>query len=199
MIDGRKEHGMKKLNFKRLMVICFLAPIWGRILAGIVFGSESAAYDVCIKASVGVFFVGFLFAIPYLMSRDRKLAERAREDDSFYRELERTRERMKRAREAKPKQENPALSANVRAVAAELISVEYRQGTMETLGNALLGNMLLGEAGAFAGAATTPERASRATFWVTYASGRTGKETVKVGSERYRDLSFLVRAKTKRS
>ena len=79
-----------------------------------------------------------------------------------------------------------------RAVAAELFSVEEKKSFSEALGRGLWGEWLFGTAGALAGVATTPTRAKRATFRVTYANGRTGWETVKVGSERYKELNLII-------
>ena len=77
-----------------------------------------------------------------------------------------------------------------RPVSAVLLSVESRVKTGSALGRAIIGDWLLGTAGAFIGAATAPER-HFATFRVTYANRRVKKEMVEVGSNRFYELSEL--------
>lgn len=103
-------------------------------------------------------------------------------------ELERTREVGRRQQEVA----NEYYRKRKIAERAELISVEYEQSVMEAIGRASVGDWLFGDIGAYAGAATTPTRAKSATFLVTYADGRTGKETVKVGSKRYNELYMVI-------
>ena len=84
------------------------------------------------------------------------------------------------------------IKENNRPVSAVLISVEYRQSILEGIGRAMVGDMLFGDVGAVIGAASTPSEAKRATFSVKYATGRTGTETVDVGSRRFSELAELL-------
>ena len=77
-----------------------------------------------------------------------------------------------------------------RPIRAVLLSTESRVKTGSALGRAMIGDWLFGPAGAFIGAATAPER-HFATFRVTYADGRSKKETVEVGSNRFCELYEL--------
>lgn len=77
-----------------------------------------------------------------------------------------------------------------RAVSAVLISTESRKSG--AFGRALVGDALFGPMGAIVGAASAKSKATKATFSVKYASGRTGVETVAIGSQRFNELSALL-------
>ena len=77
-----------------------------------------------------------------------------------------------------------------RPVSAVLISTEMKKSG--TFGRALVGGALFGIAGSIAGAASGTSKATKATFSVKYASGRTGTETVDIGSRRFKELSALL-------
>jgi hypothetical protein len=70
------------------------------------------------------------------------------------------------------------------AVSAELLRVDYER----SMTKALAGRLLFGELGMLAGL----KAKKKATFRVTYATGHTGTEIVKVESLRYRKLISLV-------
>lgn len=105
----------------------------------------------------------------------------------------RAEDREQKERRAAKAQKEAWTRENNRPIEAELISVEYRQSTLEGVGRAIFGDWLFGNVGAFVGAATTPERAKKATFRVTYATDRIGTETVAVGSSRFKELKSLLR------
>lgn len=73
-------------------------------------------------------------------------------------------------------------------VSAVLISTEYGQNALKVATRGLIGSAIAGFAGAFTGVSSVPSKPKKATFSVKYASGRTGTETVDVGSMRYRQL-----------
>lgn len=88
-----------------------------------------------------------------------------------------------------------------RPIEATLITTSDRTKTTKSAvsaaGRAIVGGIIAGPAGAVLGAATTSGKTSvteqRATFFVKYASGRTGTETVKVGSDRFNELATVMK------
>lgn len=90
----------------------------------------------------------------------------------------------------------PSAYDDNRAVSAVLISTQDETKTKKSAGRAIVGGALFGPAGAVVGAATAKEKTKvvgqKAVFSVKYASGRTGTETVEVGSERFEALAKLL-------
>lgn len=92
-------------------------------------------------------------------------------------------------------------SQDNRPVEATLITTSDRTKTTKSAvsaaGRAIVGGVIAGPAGAVLGAATTSGKTSvteqRATFFVKYESGRTGTETVKVGSDRFNELATVMK------
>jgi len=76
-----------------------------------------------------------------------------------------------------------------RAVSAVLITTNSKKSGV---GRAVVGGALFGPVGAVAGAVTGSSKATKATFSVKYASGRTGTETVAIGGQRFNELSALL-------
>lgn len=79
-----------------------------------------------------------------------------------------------------------------RAVSAVLISTNSKKSGVGAAGRAVVGGALFGAVGAVAGAASGSSKATKATFSVKYASGRTGTETVVIGGQRFNELSALL-------
>lgn len=94
----------------------------------------------------------------------------------------------RQARQERAAESERRRKENARIVSSELISMKYEKITLEALGRGLFYGALAGNIGIYAGVAGTPKRATKATFRVNYASGRTRIETVVVGSRRYNKL-----------
>lgn len=88
------------------------------------------------------------------------------------------------------------MAADKRPVAAVLVATQDRYGksVTGTAARTLLGGALFGTFGAAVGMATAQSKMTgqKATFSVKYASGRTGTETVDVGSKRFEELAKLL-------
>ena len=127
---------------------------------------------LCLIAAALAFWIEQIFTV------DRK----AWEDDRPRREAEKA---IRRGAEG---QKDPA-------VAAELLYTDEQQGSV--LGTAVrgtLGYLIFGVfgAGVAVNAGWNKAKRQRATFSVKYASGRTGVETVAVGTRRFQELAALV-------
>lgn len=113
----------------------------------------------------GIVFVVLMIVVIVAITRGGDDAERERK------EAERTERKAAAFRDHYP-------------VSATVLSVNGKPNVAKALGRAAVGELLFGGAGAFIGAATT-ETKQKVTFSVKYESGRIGRETVKVGSERF--------------
>ena len=169
---------MKKPDFLKLSKLCVWA-FFLSILAMARFGEGALGYECCLGVSVASLPLAILFRGAYNGTQPQK--SKTPEEIKAAQDAREAREMLKRLK-----------AENQRPVSAVLISIEYRQSTMEALGRAAIGDWLYGDIGAIVGAATTPEKAKKATFRVKYASGRTGTETVAVGSSRFNQLSALL-------
>ena len=78
------------------------------------------------------------------------------------------------------------------AVSAVLISTDSKKSSVGAFGRAVVGGALFGAVGAVAGAVSGSSKATKATFSVKYASGRTATETVVIGGQRFNELSALL-------
>ena len=174
---------MKNYCFGKLTAACFLSPIWGGILVAIFVESENAAYEFWINALSVCFASGFLFMILWGATKKdaRPVKTPMDSEEKVKSEIQRVLEEDRKRKED-----------DRRPVSAVLISVEYKQSALEGIGRAAVGDWLFGDAGAFVGAASTPSKATKATFSVKYASGRTGVETVSIKGARFKELSALL-------
>ena len=80
-------------------------------------------------------------------------------------------------------------------VSAVIVTTQEKTKNKSGLGSAIVGGMLAGPAGAIVGASVgkkTVVTGQKVTFSVKYQSGRTGIETVEVGSESFNLLSSLL-------
>ena len=80
-------------------------------------------------------------------------------------------------------------------VSAVVVSTQDKTKTKGGLGSAVVGGIIAGPVGAVVGASVgkkTVVTGQKVTFSVKYKSGRTGIETVEVGSERFERLSALL-------
>lgn len=169
---------MQKLFWTCVVLLFVSAAVMGSLDEGSTAYEAFNAFGPVLLVAVPVLGI---FAIPE--SRKAEGAKRAaRAEDNEHRE-----------RMAEKARKEAWMRENNRPIEAELISVEYRQSTLEGVGRAIFGDWLFGNVGAFVGAATTPERAKKATFRVTYATDRIGTETVAVGSSRFKELKSLLR------
>ena len=169
---------MKNPDFLGLSKLCVWAFFIFILLAsGFDEGSQGGEY--CVMVAVASLPLAILFRGAYNGTQPQK--SKTPEEIKAAQDAREAREMLKRMK-----------AENQRPVSAVLISVEYRQSTMEALGRAAIGDWLYGDIGAIVGATTTPEKAKKATFRVRYASGRTGTETVAVGSKRFNQLSALL-------
>lgn len=81
-------------------------------------------------------------------------------------------------------------------VSAKVITSSAETKTSGGLGGAVVGSLFGGVPGAIVGASVSGKRTTvtgeQVTFAVKYKSGRTGTETVKVGSKRFEELASLL-------
>ena len=98
----------------------------------------------------------------------------------------------KAVKEELRRREQERKDADKRPVSAVLIGTADHRSALGTVTRAMVGGAFFGIAGALGGAASGTSQVTHATFSVMYASGRTGTETVKVGSQRFRELSALL-------
>lgn len=115
-----------------------------------------------------------------------------------HRDLEKQKEwnelckRMEEERKLKARQEKLRDNWPVSAV---VISTQDKTKNKSGLGTAVIGGLVAGPLGAVVGASVgkkTVVTGQKVTFSVKYQSGRTGTETVDVGSERFKFLSSLL-------
>jgi hypothetical protein len=80
-------------------------------------------------------------------------------------------------------------------VAAVVVTSKDKLSTSGGLGGAVVGGLIAGPVGAVVGASAgkkTEVTGQEVTFSVRYQSGRTGVETVKAGSKRFKELAALL-------
>ena len=101
-------------------------------------------------------------------------------------------ENERRYRELTKQYAQERRDANRTPVAAVLITTNSHTSGVGAAGRAVVGGALLGPVGALAGAVSGTSKATKATFSVKYANGRTAVETVDINSRRFKELSALL-------
>ena len=134
------------------------------------------------------------------VQRKEEKRQKVREDNAAF--MARAKEKQEQGKldfEKKKAEMNAVFAADKkrkaddkRAVSAVLIGTAGGKSAVGTAGRAVVGGALLGPIGAIAGAASGKSKTTRATFSVKYASGRTGTETVDIGTKRFNELSALL-------
>lgn len=181
---------------------------WFRIAAWCCLGLFFAAV-VAIDGDVGMvigltsLFACIVFVIVACVMQNKDPVEKAKREEKRQKALEAQEERKVQRERDKVEREyrERAKAADKRPVEATLITTSDRTKTTKSAvsaaGRAIVGGVIAGPAGAVLGAATTSGKTSvteqRATFFVKYASGRTGTETVKVGSDRFNELAAVMK------
>lgn len=118
--------------------------------------------------------------------------ERLQEDREKSKELEFERKRIEEDREQKAWEQKLLDNWPVSAV---VVSTQDKTKNKSGLGSAVVGHVIAGSVGAIVGVSVgkkTVVTGQKVTFSVKYKSGRTGIETVEVGSERFERLSALL-------
>lgn len=124
--------------------------------------------------------------------RKQEAFEKLQEEREKQKELEYERKRIEEER--KQKEWERKLYDNW-PVSAVVVSAQDKLKTKGGLGSAVVGGIIAGPVGAVVGASVgkkTVVTGQKVTFSVKYKSGRTGIETVEVGSERFERLSALL-------
>lgn len=164
---------------------------------------------VCIDGDTGMaigltsFFAFIVLVIVSIVLWSKDPVEKAKREEKRKRALEAQEERKAQMEwnKAERAYRERVKAADKRPVEATLITTSDRTKTTKSAvsaaGRAIVGGVIAGPAGAVLGAATTSGKTSvteqRATFFVKYASGRTGTETVKVGSDRFNELAAVMK------
>lgn len=191
----RKVSGFRM--FLRILSILFSPILVFGVLGLIVELTDKTANSEDKMIVLG--FVAFLFVIWFLLFRagdypttaeSKILKEKAKVDTA------KNRERLNKMREVQEEQNrkdhNPVSAVLISSTAKTITT----KSALNATGRAVVGSMLAGPAGAIIGAATTKSKTKSteqsATFSVKYESGRTGTETVRIGSQRFNELASLL-------
>lgn len=200
---------MKKVRFGKLAGISFLLA-FGIPSLGVVVGvGDGLLWEGIMSLSLALLWLSVISFIAWLIAiwrtgterRKAKRAERKARKDELREQHRKKREEYNSPENKAKREEQHRIAleyerkrkiADRTVISAVLISTNNKKSAAGAAGRAVVGGALLGPVGAIAGAASGSSKATKATFSVKYASGRTATETVDIHSKRFRELSALL-------